>query len=97
MGALRRVEWTARAERDLAGIHDFILQKWTSKEADNFFGQVVDFEERIATWPNSFRRSERNKRHRLGLIHRHTMAVYRVHSERVVIITLFDTRSSTPR
>ncbi|MBS1568257.1 MAG: type II toxin-antitoxin system RelE/ParE family toxin [Bacteroidetes bacterium] len=96
MGALRKVEWTARAERDLAGIHDFILQKWSAREADAFLAQVRAFEQRIATWPNSFRRSARNKQHRLGLVHRHTMAVYRVFRERVVILTLFDTRSSTP-
>ena len=97
MGAPRRVEWTARAERNLAGIHEFILEKWTVRGADAFLGQVIDFERRIAMWPNSFRRSERNKHHRLGLVHRNTMAVYRVFRDRIVILTLFDTRSSAPR
>jgi len=97
MGALRKVEWTARAERDLAGIHEFSLQQWTMREADTFLEQVIDFEQRIARWPNSFRRSVRNKHHRLGLVHRHTMAVYRVFPDRISIITLFDTRSNTPR
>jgi plasmid stabilization system protein ParE len=97
MAGLRRIEWTARAERDLAGIHEFILQKWTAKEADIFLGQVIDFERHIAKWPNSFRRSERHRHHRLGLVHRNTMAVYRVFRDRIVIITLFDMRSNSPR
>ncbi|MBK8582361.1 MAG: type II toxin-antitoxin system RelE/ParE family toxin [Flavobacteriales bacterium] len=96
MAALLRVEWTARSERDLAGIHEFILLRWTVREADAFLGQVIDFERRIAKWPKGFRRSERNKQHRLGLVHRNTMAVYRVFRDRIVIITLFDTRSNSP-
>ena len=97
MGATRKVEWTARAERDLKGIHDFIELNWTAREAEEFLLRVRAFEGYIAKWPNGFRRSERNRNTKLGLVHRHTMAVYRVFRDRIVVITLFDTRSHASR
>ena len=54
---------------------------------------VQEFEVLIARWPNGFRRSQRNKHHRLGFVHRNTTAVYRVFRDRVVIIAMFDNRS----
>lgn len=97
MAAPRKVEWTARAERDLDQIHSFLLENWSAREADRFLDLVQAFELMIAQWPNGFKRSARNKHLRLGFVHRNTTAVYRVHHDRVVIITLFDNRSNAPR
>jgi hypothetical protein len=58
---------------------------------------VQEFEVLIALWPNGFKRSPRQKEHRLGCVHRNTTAVYRVHRDRVVIIAMFDNRSNAPR
>lgn len=58
---------------------------------------VQEFEALISLWPNGFKRSQRNRHHRLGFVHRNTTAVYRVYSDRVVIITMFDNRSDAPR
>ena len=91
MAGPRKVEWTARAERDLKDIHDFIAVKWTAREAEEFLALVRAFEGYIARWPNGFRRSERNKHLRLGLVHGYIMAVYRVFRDRVVVSTWCDT------
>ena len=93
MAAPRKVEWTARAERDLDRIHAFVLERWSQREADHLLDLVQEFEMLIARWPNGFRRSQRNKHHRLGFVHRNTTAVYRVFRDRVVIIAMFDNRS----
>ncbi len=93
MAAPRKVEWTARAERDLERIHAFVLEKWSQREADHLLDLVQQFEVLIAQWPNGFKRSQRNKHHRLGFVHRNTTAVYQVFRDRVVIIAMFDTRS----
>lgn len=58
---------------------------------------VQEFEVFVARWPNGFKRSQRNKHHRLGLVHRNTTAVYRVYRDRIVIIAMFDNRSNTQR
>lgn len=97
MAAPRKVEWTARAERDLERIHAFVLERWSQREADHLLDLVQEFEVLIPLWPNGFKRSQRNKHHRLGFVHRNTTAVYRVFSDRVVIITMFDNRSNAPR
>ena len=94
MAAPRKVEWTARAERDLDRTHAFVLEKWSQREADHLLDLVQEFEGLIARWPNGFKRSQRNKNHRLGFVHRNTTAVYRVFSDRVVIIAMFDNRSN---
>lgn len=95
MAALRRVEWSARAERDLDRLYAFVLERWTQREADHLLDMVQEFEALIARWPNGFKRSQRNKHHRLGLVHRNTSAVYRVYRDRVVIVTMFDNRSDS--
>lgn len=97
MGEPLKVEWTARAEVDLDRIHTFILEHWSSREADRFLNLFQEFELLIAQWPNGFKRSANNTDLRLGLVHRNTSTVYRVFRDRVVIITLFDNRSNVPR
>ncbi|HOZ41378.1 MAG: type II toxin-antitoxin system RelE/ParE family toxin [Flavobacteriales bacterium] len=93
MAALRRVEWSARAERDLDRLHAFLLEHWTQREAAHLLDMVQEFEVLIARWPNGFKRSQRNKHHRLGFVHRNTSAVYRVYRDRVVIVAMFDNRA----
>ena len=93
MAAPRSVEWTARAERDLDRLVAFVLEHWSQREADHLLDMVQEFEALIARWPNGFRRSQRNKHHRLGFVHRNTSAVYRVYRDRVVIVAMFDNRS----
>lgn len=93
MAVNRKVEWSARAIRDLDNIHAFVLAQWTTREADRLLDLVQDFEFLIARWPNGFKRSSRKPEYRLGIVHRNTIAVYRVFPDRIVIITLFDSRS----
>ena len=97
MAVLRRIDWTARAERDLDELYNFVLERWTIREANKLLDMVQEFEQFISRWPYGFKRSERNKHHRLGLVHRNTTAVYRVFRDRIVILTLFDSRSNAPR
>ena len=97
MAAPRKVEWTARAERDLERIHASVLDRWSQREADHLLDLVQEFEVLISLWPNGFKRSQRNKEHRLGFVHRNTTAVYRVYRNRVVIVAMFDNRSDAPR
>ncbi|MBK9275082.1 MAG: type II toxin-antitoxin system RelE/ParE family toxin [Flavobacteriales bacterium] len=93
MAALRSVEWTARAERDLDRLYAFVIECWSQREADHLLDMVQEFEALIARWPNGFKRSQRNKHYRLGFVHRNTSAVYRVYRDRVVIVAMFDNRS----
>jgi len=97
MAALRRVEWTAQAERDLEAVHAFVLERWSEREANHLLDLVQEFEALVARWPFGYKRAHHDKDLRLGLVHRNTTAVYRVFPDRVVIITVFDNRSNTPR
>ena len=97
MGAPLKIEWTERAVNDVASIHTFLLREWSEREAERFLDDVHVFERLIAQWPQGFKRSLRNKHLRLGIVHRNTMAVYRVFRNRIVIVTVFDSRSSASR
>lgn len=93
MAGRLRVEWTRRAVKDVDRIFVYLQKNWTDREVKNFLEQLKRFEELIAQWPRSFKRSAKHKYRRLGLVHRHTTAVYRVYRDRIVIITVFDNRS----
>jgi plasmid stabilization system protein ParE len=60
MAALRRVEWSARAERDLDRLYAFVLERWTEREADHLLDMVQEFEALVARWPNGFKRDRKS-------------------------------------
>jgi len=93
MAGRLKVEWASRAVHDVDRILAFIRKNWSEGHADRFLDQLAAFEELISRWPRGFKRSQKRKSYRLGLVHRHTTAVYKVHKDRIVIITVFDNRS----
>ena len=74
-----------------------MLDRWSQREADHLLDLVQEFEVLVSLWPNGLKRSQRNKDHRLGFVHRNTAAVYRVYRDRVVIVAMFDDRSDALR
>lgn len=87
------VEWSDKAKDDLQRIYNTLIEKWSEKEAEQFLDLVFEFENTIIAYPEAFRKSEKLKGARLGFIHRHTTAAYKVEKKTIFILTLFDNRS----
>ncbi|MBK9175249.1 MAG: type II toxin-antitoxin system RelE/ParE family toxin [Flavobacteriales bacterium] len=93
MAAQRKIEWTPEAREQLTRIYQFVESQWSARIAERFLDLVFAFEDLVVRYPNGFRASATHPDIRLGLIHRNVKAVYRVEPDRIVIITLLDTRA----
>lgn len=87
------VEWSDKAKDDLQRIYNLLINSWSEKEAEQFLDLVFEFESTIVRYPEAFRKSNKLKGARLGFIHRHTSAVYKIENDTIFILTLFDNRS----
>ena len=97
MAAPKRVDWTFEALDELADIHYSVEQRWSSGMAERFLDLVGSFEDLVSQFPNGFRASPVHPELRLGIIHRTVMAVFRVESDRVLVISLIYTRADNSR
>ncbi len=88
------IVWSDKAKADLSRIYDFILLKWSLKEAQSFLTLVEDFEDTVTKYPETFKKSGTYADVRLGFVHRNTTAVYAVRTDYIIILTLFDNREN---
>jgi len=86
------IVWSDKANDDLARIYDFILLKWSLREAERFLTLVEDFEGTVSKYPETFKKSRSYPNVRLGFVHRNTTAVSAVRRDYVIILALFDNR-----
>jgi plasmid stabilization system protein ParE len=94
MAGSYKVIWSQESKKQVDLICAFIKDKWTIKEADDFLDLLMHFERTISSFPKAFKSSPKNKLYRLGLIHKHTTAVYLIKKKTVLIITVFDNRTN---
>ena len=87
-----RVIWSKEAVNDLEEIYDFILRKWSLKEAERLLDLIKEFEDVICIYPEGFKLSNSIEGVRIGQIHQNTTAIYRIQFETIEILTLFDNR-----
>jgi len=92
MAAEYRVIWSEEAVSDLQEIYDFVLRKWSLKEAERLLDLVKEFEDVIRVYPEGFKPSNSVEGVRIGHIHQNTTAVYRIQDKTIEIVTLFDNR-----
>ncbi len=88
-----RVDWTPEALEQLEHIHAFVRHQWNERIADRFLTLVMEFEDLILRYPQGFQRSTMHPDLCMGPVHRNVKAVYRVDPDRILMITLLDTRS----
>lgn len=93
MGAPSRVEWTPEARDQLQKIHHMVKAQWSERIADRFLDLVMEFEDLVLQFPNGFQTSPSHSTLRMGAIHRNVKAIYRIDPDRILIITLLDTRA----
>ena len=75
-----KVIWSGESKDNVDAICNFLIEKWSIKERDNFLDLLIHFEKTISAFPKAFKASPKNKKWRLGLIHRNSTAIYTIKS-----------------
>jgi plasmid stabilization system protein ParE len=88
-----KVIWTQESKNQVDNILSFLKHKWSEKEASDFLDLLLHFELTISQFPKSFKESSKFKGCRLGLVHRHVTAVYKLSGKEITILTVLDNRS----
>ncbi len=93
MGAKHKVQWSGEAEQRIDNVYNYLLEKWTAREANNFLDLLIRFEKRVASFPEMYPASERFKGCRKAVIHPHISVIYKVQRGVVYVATLIDNRA----
>lgn len=93
MAAKYDVSWTTEAKTQVDLILDYLKANWSEIECENFLDLLVHFERTISFFPKSFKKSNKYKGCRLGYIHKHITAIYKISRNKVSILTIVDNRS----
>ncbi|HCY42961.1 MAG TPA: hypothetical protein DHV48_16730 [Prolixibacteraceae bacterium] len=85
---MRKIIWSPKAQKDYAGIIDFVLQRWTLKEVQQFVDQVVNTISILRIGNIEFRKTKYRKLH-VAVISELISVYYRIHSSKMVEIVRF--------
>jgi plasmid stabilization system protein ParE len=88
------VSWTEESKIQVDSIVEYLRDKWTEKEVDEFLDLLLHFEKTISQFPKTFKESWHYKGCRLGFVHRHVTAIYKISRSTIVVLTVFDNRSN---
>jgi len=93
----RKVVWTREAKKQVDLILGYIVENWGEKEATSFLDTLYQFECIVCSFPFTYRKSKQLKGCRLGYIHKHITAIYKVSNKSITILTVIDNRSNISR
>jgi len=87
------VTWTPESKTKVDKIIKYLQDSWGNAEVEKFLDHLQQFEKIISTYPYSYKSSTKFLNCRLGLVHQHVTAIYKVLNDSIVILTVFDNRS----
>ena len=89
---MRKIIWSPKAQKDYAGIIDFVLLRWTLKEVQQFVDQVENTVSILRIGNIEFRKTKYRKLH-IAVIAEQISIYYRIHSSKMVeIVRVWDNR-----
>ncbi len=97
MAARYKVTWTSEARTQVDEILHYLRKHWSEKECHDFLDILYRFEITVSSFPKSFKESKKYKDCRLGFVHRHIAAIYKVSGKAITILTVIDNRSNSDR
>jgi plasmid stabilization system protein ParE len=88
----RKIIWSPKAQKDYAGIIDYLLQRWTLKEVQQFVDQVENMFSILRKGNVEFKKIKNGKLH-VAVISKQISVYYRIQSsKRVEIVRIWDNR-----
>jgi len=97
MAGRYNVTWTVEAKTQVDDITSYLKSNWNEKECEDFLNILYRFELTISTFPNSFKESKYFKGCRLGFVHKHITAIYKISKKSITILTVIDNRSNSEK
>ena len=88
-----KVFWTTEATQKVNKILAYLGEHWRQRECDDFLDLLLHFEKTITYFPKSLKESRKFKGCRIGFVHRHITAIYKISKKSVTILTVIDNRS----
>ena len=88
----RKVVISKTAERKLEKLFEYLIKKWSVKVKKDFVEKLDSSIEIIKNQPEIFPESKKGKSLRKCVVTKQTTIYYRYNSNRINIVTLFDTR-----
>ncbi|MCW3108889.1 MAG: hypothetical protein JWQ09_3395 [Segetibacter sp.] len=89
-----QIEWTPNALQDYEQVVNYLIKKWSINTAMDFVNRVEARVYNLSTFPNLGIASIKEPSIRSILITKHNRLYYQVHSTKIVILNIFDTRQN---
>ena len=87
-----QVVWTNNALEDYRRVIDYLLTIWTLKVASDFSTMLEERIDTLRTFPNVGIASTKYPLIRSIVITKHNKLYYRLHADKIEILSIFDTR-----
>ena len=85
------IVWLPQAEIRFEEITDYLRNKWSQKEVDNFIARVNEVIDIISETPDLYKYSIKQKIYE-AVVTSHNILLYRIKGNKVELMTFFDTR-----
>lgn len=93
MAVRKRIEWTPEAFEQLERVHHFVQRHWNERIADRVLSLVQEFGSLALRYPHAYPSSPVHPDLRMGEVHRNVKLICRVDPDRILIVTVLDTRA----
>ena len=91
---MARVIWNKRASKQLGELQEYLEQEFGSNTVKIFTQRIFKFLELLTKYPQIGTLENKNEDLRGFLLHRHTTLLYKVKSDSIYILALFDNRQN---
>jgi plasmid stabilization system protein ParE len=88
------IVWTINALEDYRRVVDYLLIEWTLKVASDFITILEERVDTLRSFPNVGIASIKYPRIRSIVITKHNKLYYRTHTDKIEILSIFDTRQN---
>jgi plasmid stabilization system protein ParE len=86
------VIWSPKSVERFDAILDYLQENWTEREMNIFIRKTFHIIGYISENPKMFRRSDKHKNIHEAIITRQVMLIYKIKSDRIELLTFWDTR-----
>ena len=92
-----RVIWTDRAYSDSSVIKEYLRYHFTEREIENYYKLLESFEKIVASFPELYPKSNKNRKMRRAVLSKQLSAFYTLNKSTIIIVAVLDNRMSDSR
>ncbi len=86
------VDWTNRSLSDSLTIKDYLQEKFSQREIDNFYKLLEAFEKIISSFPTLYPKSVKNKKAHRAVLSKQLSVFYSISKDQITVIAVLDNR-----